>query len=486
MNKSLFYSFLFFLGFSVSSFSQQKLTLKEVINLAQSQSLSAKKVINTFENKFWRYNSYEKSFLPSVTFNGTLPNLNIGISEITLQDGTSKFVRTSQINYSASLLVNQPIKWTGGNVFVSSDLSRLDLLGTTPNTSYNASPFYIGYQQPIFKFNAFKWQSRIEPLVYEEAKKQSVEQKEEVSMEAVRLFFEVINKKSNYEVAKLNLANSDTLYKISKGRYNLGKIAENELLQIELTKLNAEKNLAQSELDVIISEQNLKNFLSIPSSEKLELKITTNVPKFQVDIDKAVELANKNRSEIVSFKKSLLESKRDLDRVKKDNSFSADLFFSYGVTQTSPDIPGSYINPLDKESVNVGIKIPVFNWGLSKARIKQQKANSELINIQIQQSKNNFERDVFIQATQFNLMKKQVEIAKKSMIVAKKRYFVSKQRFLIGKSDILTFNTALNERNQAINSYYQTLRQYWVFYYRIRKLTHFDFEHNLELKSEKE
>ena len=484
MNNRLFISIITVVFLTVNSFSQQKLNLQDVIILAQSQSLSSKKVTNAFENKYWRFNSYKKSFLPSVTFNGTLPNLNIGISEITLQDGTSKFVRTSQVNYSASLLVNQPIKWTGGNVFVSSDLSRLDLLGSNSNTSYNASPFYIGYQQPIYKFNAFKWQSKIEPLAYEEAKKQSVEQKEEVSMEAVRLFFEVINKKSNFEVAKLNLTNSDTLYKISQGRYNLGKIAENELLQIELTKLNAEKNLAQSELDVLISLQNLKTYLSIPPSENIELLVETSVPKFQVNIEKAVEMANKNRSEIVSFKKSLLESERELDRVKKDNSFSADLFFSYGVTQTSPDIPGSYINPLDKESVNVGISIPVYNWGLSKARIKQQKANSELINIQITQNKNNFERDVFIQATQFNLMKKQVEISQKSMVVAKKRYIVSKQRFLIGKSDILTFNTALNERNQAINSYYQTLRQYWIFYYRIRKLTHFDFENNKELKNE--
>lgn len=480
MNKSVAYIVLLF---SFSSFSQQELSLQDVIDLAHGQSLSAKKVTNSFENKYWRYNSYKKSFLPSVTFNGTLPNLNVGISEVILPDGSSKFVRTSRVNYAASLMINQPIKWTGGNVFVSSDLSRLDILGSNLNVSYNASPFYIGYRQPIFKFNPFKWQAKIEPLHYEQAKKTSVEQSEEVSKEAVRKFFDVINKQSNYEVAKLNLANSDTLYKISNGRYNLGKIAENELLQIELTKLNAEKNLAQSELDIIISKQNLKNFLSISASENIELIVDENVPVFQVETEKAIQLANKNRSEIIGFERSLLESKRELDRVKKNNSFNADLFVSYGVTQTSPDIPGSYNNPLDKESVNVGITIPVYNWGMSKARVKQQKANSELIEIEVAQKKINFEQNIFIQVTQFNLMKKQVEIAKKSMTVAKKRYYVSKQRFLIGKSDILTFNTALNERNQAINSYYQTLKRYWVFYYQIRKLTHYDFENGVELKN---
>ena len=139
MNNHLHISIITVVILTVNSFSQQKLNLQDVIILAQSQSLSSKKVTNAFENKYWRFNSYKKSFLPSVTFNGTLPNLNIGISEITLQDGTSKFVRTSQVNYSASLLVNQPIKWTGGNVFVSGYTLSLNFPLNTWTGAYTQS-----------------------------------------------------------------------------------------------------------------------------------------------------------------------------------------------------------------------------------------------------------------------------------------------------------------------------------------------------------
>ncbi|MEN8839110.1 MAG: TolC family protein [Flavobacteriales bacterium] len=483
MNKSITLLFFFF---STITYSQLKLSLDDVIKLAHGETISAKTVTNNFENNYWRYYAYKRSFLPSLSFNGTLPNLNVGIDEIPQPDGTSDFKRRSQINYLAGLELRQAIPWTGGNVFISSEVARLDVLGVNERTSFNSTPFYIGYSQAINKFNPYKWQKRIEPLNFEESKKKSIEQSEDISIEAVQLFFEVVNNVSRYDIAQINVANSDTLFKISQGRYNLGKIAESELLQIELTLLNAERTLAQSELDVVVSKQRLKTFLGLSPQEEIQLTVDDSVPEMKVDIPQAIQFAKENRSEIVSFKKNLLESERELERAKRENSFSADLFVSYGSSQTANNLEGSLANLQDQESVNMGISVPIYNWGLNKARVKQQAANSELINNQVEQSKINFEREVFIQATQFNLMNRQVEIAKKSLIVAEKRYLVSKQRFLIGKSDILTFNNSLTERNQAVNSYNQTLLQYWTFYYRIRKLTHYDFEKNEIIRFESE
>ena len=466
---------LFFIVINKSSISQSNYTLIDVINLAHGQSLSQKKVDNSLENRYWQYNSFKKSFLPKLEFEGTLPNFNVGLSEVTQPDGTVTFQRTSQVNSSASISINQPLKWTGGNIFVSSDLLRLDWLGNSPYTSYRTSPFYIGFTQPLLKHNGFKWASKVEPLIYEEAKRLSIEQSEDVSRETVRLFFDVLSKSSQYEVAKLNKKNSDTLYQISQGRYSLGKIAENELLQIELTSLNAEKSLAQSILDVKVSEQALKTYLKLPYSEVLNLQIDTILPLRKINVEKVVSLAKEHRSEYIAYERRLIESERELDKVKKNNSFNADLFAAYGVTQTSTSLEGSYQDPLDQEVVRLGIRVPIYNWGLSRSNIKQQQANSELIQNQVEQDKKNFEQDVFIIASQFNIMSQQVTIAEKAMLVAKKRYEVSKQRYLIGKSDILTFNNSLQERNQAIDSYYRTIASYWMSYYNIRKLTHFDF-----------
>ena len=463
------------------SFAQNDLTLSNVITLAHGQSLSQKKVDNAFENKYWRYNSYKKLFLPKIDFEGTLPDFNVGFSEVVQPDGTISFQRTSRVSSNANISINQPLKWTGGNVFFSTNLVRLDWLGNSPFTSYRTSPFYIGLSQPLLKHNPYKWSKKIEPLIYEESKRLSVEQSEDVSREAVRLFFSVLSNMSKYEVAKLNKRNSDTLYQISKGRYSLGKIAENELLQIELTTLNAEKSLAQSALDVQVSEQALKTFLKIPYNQSLSLKIEESLPLKSVDVEQIVNLAKNHRSEYIAYERRLLESKRELDKVKKENTFNADLFVAYGVSQTAPTLESSYQNPLDQEQVRLGVRVPIYNWGLSKSNIKQQQANSELIENQIEQDKKNFEQQVFIIASQFNIMSQQVTISQKAMVVAKKRYEVSKQRYLIGKSDLLTFNNSLQERDLAIASYYRTISEYWLSFYNIRKLTHYDFVEKKEI-----
>ncbi len=462
--------------------AQTEYHLEDILRLAHGQSLAQKKVDNSFENRFWQYNSFKKQFLPKMVFQGTLPDFNVGLSKVIQPDGTISFERTSQVNSSANLRINQPIKWTGGNLFFSSNLMRVDWLGNSPYTSYRTNPFYIGISQPIMKFNSYKWSQKIEPLLYEEAKRMSVEQSEDVSIQASQLFFNVLSNLSKLQIAKLNKENSDTLYKISQGRYEIGKIAENELLQMELTALNAEKTLAQSVLDVQISEQALKTFLKIPYSQPLPLKIDTVLPLDKIDVQRVVDLAKQHRSEYIAYQRRLLESQRELDRVKKNNRLNADLFAAYGLTQTAPTFDQGYLNPLDKEQVNLGIKIPIYNWGLSRSNIKQQQANTELMQNQIEQDKKNFEQNVFITASQFNIMSQQVVIAQKAMEVAKKRYEVSKQRYLIGKSDIFTFNNSLKERNSAIATYYQTLASYWTSFYNIRKLTHYDFVNQKEIE----
>ncbi len=482
MNKIKIISLILFVALVKITVAQNNLTLSDVIHLAHGQSLSQKKVDNAFENKYWQYNSFKKLFLPKVNFEGTLPDFNVGFSQVVQPDGTVSFQRTSKMSSNASIAINQPIKWTGGNLFLSTNLLRFDWLGDSPFTSYRVNPFYIGFSQPLLKHNPYKWSKKIEPLVYEESKRMSIEQSEDVSREAVRLFFSVLSNLSRYEVAKLNKRNSDTLYQISKGRYSLGKIAENELLQIELTTLNAEKSLAQSALDVRVSEQALKTFLKTPYNQALNLTIEEELPLKVVDVQKIVSLARNHRSEYVAYERRLLESNRELDKVKKNNSFNADLFVAYGVSQTASDLESSYQNPLGQKQVKLGVKVPIYNWGLSKSNIKQQQANSELIENQIEQDKKNFEQQVFIIASQFNIMSQQVTISQKAMVVAKKRYEVSKQRYLIGKSDLLTFNNSLQERDLAIASYYQTISEYWLSFYNIRKLTHFDFVNNKEIK----
>ncbi|MDE3057397.1 MAG: TolC family protein [Bacteroidota bacterium] len=96
------------------------------------------------------------------------------------------------------------------------------------------------------------------------------------------------------------------------------------------------------------------------------------------------------------------------------------------------------------------------------------------------------EQKVTYQVAHFNLLQTQVAVAAKADTVARRRFEVAKNRYLIGKIDIPNLFIAQSEKDAARRVRIQTLRDYWSTYFRLRRLTLFDFENNRLLVSSSE
>lgn len=66
--------------------------------------------------------------------------------------------------------------------------------------------------------------------------------------------------------------------------------------------------------------------------------------------------------------------------------------------------------------------------------------------------------------------------AAKAHAVAGKRFEVAYNRYVIGRIAIDNLYLAQNEKDQAVLQFVQALRGYWQAYYRLRRVTLFDFE----------
>ncbi len=92
--------------------------------------------------------------------------------------------------YSADIALTQKIGLTGGGeVFLQSSLQRLDnyFVDTTTN-QFLSQPISIGFRQPIFGYNEYKWSKEIEPMRYQEAQRSYLENQEEVAITAINHF----------------------------------------------------------------------------------------------------------------------------------------------------------------------------------------------------------------------------------------------------------------------------------------------------------
>lgn len=464
------------LGISFSASTQHVLSLTDVITEAKKNSIRGKQIENRYQNSYWRNYSYKRQFLPSLFFDGTLPQIERSIVSVTQPDGSEIFTNRNVVSNRATLSVNQLVPFTGGSLFVRSGLENIILSGNSNSKTFLTQPIEFGYSQQLFGFNQYKWDRKIEPLYFSEAELLKTEEIEALSIESVNKYFDLLRAQLSMENAEKNLLNNDTIYKIGKGRYSYGKIAENELLQLELSLLNAELSFEQEKVNFEISRQKLATFLGYSSQENIELVIDTVTPNLTVDYNEALAYANQYNSTLTKQEKEIFESEMNLARVKSENRFNLNFSASFGLTQTADNINDSYQDPQRQEFVTIGVRAPIIQWGLAKGRIKQAEINTEMVHSTIEQQKIDFEQTIYMKVAEFNLNQKQLSVSMRANEVAAKRFFVSKQRYLIGKIIVTDLQIAQREKDNALISYINAYRTYWKSYYDIRKMTHYNFE----------
>lgn len=452
------------------------LTLEQVVNIAQEKSPEAKRAITTLDNRYWAYRSFKATFLPQLNLTGTLPNFNRSIVSIPTEEGNERFVSRQQLDASLGLSLSQNIGLTGGTIGISSDLARRETFGAQRNLSFQPNLVNVTLNQPIGGFNSQRWDSKLQPLRYEESMREYQASMEDVARQASELFFSLLLAQKNFKIAGDNLATNDTLYQIAQGRYNLGKIAENDLLQMELQVMNSRSSLTQAEMDIEQANLALAIFLGLTGREKLTLSVPRIIPRFEVAPEEALAHALANRADVVAFERQLLEAQREVAQAQASGRPSFDVNGSFGLGNSGNTLDESYQNPQEQQTVRLGVSMPLLTWGQNKASVLTAKANQELVNLNIQQQELNFQQEILLLARQFELRRQKVDIATRADTIAVRRYQITEKRYKVGKIDILDLNVALQERISAQQDFIRALRIFWSTYYELRQKTLYDFE----------
>jgi outer membrane protein TolC len=207
--------------------------------------------------------------------------------------------------------------------------------------------------QPLFRYNELKWQKKIEPMKYEEARKTYLRDVENVRIQAVQNCCTPCPDKQ--EIAQTNMQNADTLYQIAKGRYNLGTIAEDELLKMELSYLNAGTAINESEINLRDREIRLRSFLGFNQNVRMELIIPAEIPDLEVEVSEVLELAEVNNPELIALERQLVEAQSSVAQAKSEKGLNANLTASYGLRDQDPDFGLAYKDPDKQQSVRLGV-----------------------------------------------------------------------------------------------------------------------------------
>lgn len=469
-------------GAGVQAQQVLRLDLKRTIALANDSSLSAFRYQNMYLSGYWEYRSYKAARLPSLSLNLTPAQYYRYITQRYDSQADVDVYREQQMfSATAGLSLVQNFDLLGGTFYVDTQLDYLRNFGDVNSTQFSTVPFRIGYQQDLLGFNAFRWDRKIEPLKFEKVKKQFIYNSESVSEEAVNYFFSLAMAQADYRLAEDNLATADTLYAIGKQRQKIAAISQADLLTLKLDKVNARNTLKNAEITRKRAMSALATFLNLDKNTYIEIDLPSRPRYVDIPTDRALLLAKENNPTYLKQRQNVLEAEREVDRTKKESRFNASVNASVGFNQVADNLGAAYRNLLQQDLVSLTVSIPLVDWGVRKGKYNMARNNLNVVKIAARQEEISLEEDVMMTVSDFNVQQDLIASASEALDLAELAYDQTRRRFIIGKADISSLTLSLNRQQEAQKNYIQALQNYWLNYYKIRKLTLHDFESGMSL-----
>jgi outer membrane protein len=461
----------------VSLGAQQKLTLQQSIDLAQKQGHDAASAVATRDVAAARERAFSRRRLPQLSLSATPAELSKNIAPVVQSDGSTAFRPVQESRASGGLTLSQQFPLTGATFSVTSELQRYERTGVAvPELTYNTSPWTFEITQPVFKANSQKWEARVEDAALSAAEQQYLEDREGVAISATEAFFDLFVAKKQLDNAEQNAARNDTLFTINKGRLEVGKIGENDLLQSELSLLRSRSQAENARLEHQRALAAYRLSVNIPSATDVEVVAPNAIPGVVADTLKAVEQALRNSARIRNLELATVTARRQVVSAGLSRFPGADVTASFGVNQTAGELNAAYRDPLEAQRVQVKVNVPVFSWGALGADAQQARANQRRVEATNTRSREQVRQAAHFAALQLTQSKRNLEVSAKADTVAQKRYEVAYNRYVIGRIGIDNLYIAQNEKDQAVSQYLAALRNYWLAYYRLRQTTLYDFE----------
>jgi outer membrane protein TolC len=276
--------------------------------------------------------------------------------------------------------------------------------------------------------------------------------------------------------AEKNAAVNDTLYTLNTGRFQVGKIGENDLLQSELALLRARTALQGAQLEFDRATAALRLDLNLPPDAPLEIAVDANVPAVEADTARAVTEALRNRAVVADVQLQDVQARRRVAEAQLSNGIGATVLASFGYNTTAPTARLAYQDLLEARQFTLAVEVPLWQWGAHAQGVAAAKADqAEEVSLS-QATLRQTAHEAHFAALELSQAWRTVALSAKADSVAGKRFEVAYNRYVIGHITIDNLYIAQTEKDQALTQFVQALRNYWMAYYQLRRVTLYDFE----------
>lgn len=330
---------------------------------------------------------FNKSFLPDVSLNFTLPSYNRSISNILQPDGTYAFRESNNANSRLNLSISQKVPFTGGEISITNSFNRLDLFGVLQNsTSYSASWFGINLSQPLNFFNSMKWDKKIQEAKLEYNNLKYIRENIEVKKKVINLYFELLTIKNGKDIIAKRIVVANKYKNIVEKLIVAGRLMAYDSIDAELNLLNAKKKFNFINKFENFKTENTNTFLN---SEFLKKQDILEIPKVIFEISELdVYISRYLEVYPIIERNSLLSFEKTIKQLEKNRFYTANLSLGVGFNNTtSNDYENIFQDPNQSQNFSISLNVPLLDFGKKRIQLEVTKSQYEIQTSNLEQEK---------------------------------------------------------------------------------------------------
>ncbi|MBA1339567.1 MAG: outer membrane protein [Pelagibacterales bacterium] len=244
-----------------------------------------------------------------------------------------------------------------------------------PDSNSNKETRTISVDQKIFQgFENFNLLKKSE-LEVEQARYQLIQIEQEVILDSVFAYFDLIFKLKNKNFNLKNVSLFERQVETDSARLQKGEITLADLAQSESSLADANAKFIASETDLVTAKTDFERITGLKFPEKFEESFRFNI-KLPNNLIEALEIAKKNNPRLIIAKLDYEISKKNVEIQKAQLSPSASINFSKSKNRDF----SSTVDKADQDSLKATLTWPITKGGenyfsLKKAKYKREQSN---------------------------------------------------------------------------------------------------------------
>ena len=462
---------------SLALFSQQGLTLEEAMIIAEESSPAIKRtkysLMRSQENLNAQRASLKSNF--SLAINPFEYSHNREFNDLVSSWNT----RETKTSYG-SFTVSQPIVATDARISLTNKLSWQDSYSeyNDSRTKGFSNNLYLNLNQPIFTYNRTKLQIQELEYALENAQLNYAIQKLSMEKQVAQFFYMVYQQQQSLEISDEAYRNMQDSYTIIKNKVDAGLSAREELFQAELNLATSRSDFENGMVSLENAKDDFKLLIGLSLYDDIIVLPDISVDTIDIDISFAIDNGLASRMELRQREIDIENSQFSLIKTMAMNEFKGDINLSVGLFGDNEKFPDIYDSPTNNQSVSLSFKIPLWDWGEKKSRIRASEISIESQKLNYEDEENNIIINIRKVYRNLKNLKNQIQIAEQNVINAQLTYELNLEKYENGDltgMDLSIFQNQLSEKRLSITN---ALISYKLELLNLKIQTLYDFEKN--------